>query len=304
MFRKCVHTWEERESRVSIKSPLSGAEIGYSTQTKENQKLVISVSGAYRRGVRVNVNGVQKARLPPHASEFEEHILDLGNWTLGIHLIEAVWDNYDDDVGEVEKGARGGGVLADSVAVLVHSVEDRVLPDYFGGFNCPFTTRPLNSTPISVMRSVSHDVGFGRGQWQEYRTCLNVWMKMHPTSSAGLYELGKLAEVQNELEEAIALYRSAADLSYPLIRDRLAELSQLAHHESEKSVCTWNSTLESTMSGWGLGEEESMRNDSDDGVSCRLGQRGRCTTPNDAKADLFLSVILVARHDSTLFCQV
>ena len=317
---------------ILVKHPGNGSAMAFGSD-EARAMVVVSLYGTQGKAVRIDVDAIEWAQLPPGAVEGVDHVADLGMWDSGIHLIEVFWiEDQDNDP---------RGLLATSVEILVYHSRDGRLPgesnlkdardardDSSGFFRCPFAFEPFasktgwdwdwdsDSDSNSVVQvSKREDIGFGRGKWHEYRACLSVWMELHPHSSAGLYELGKLAEAHGDWNDAIALYRQAMDLGWTNMDGRLAELTQLAADDliRNRRACTWNSSEESAELGWGLGPEEAMQSQGDvngdgdgdaDAGACHGGQQGRHKSTDYSKHQLYLSVILVGRHDNTHFCQV
>lgn len=284
---------------IQVKSPRNGAAIELGGE-EGSTKLVITLGGARGKPVRIDIDGTEWATLPSDSPQGVDFVVGGGGmWPIGIHQIEIFW--VPDEKNDPK------GVLVSALQVLVYDGRSGRLPVMMNDtpeMQCPLSL--LDDSVAGAAQGGSTDVGLGLGKWKEYRECLEAFMELHPHCAAGLHELGKLSEAHGEWDEAIELYSRAFKLGWPRMDERLAELIKLAYEKKQRPECSWRASEESRSKGWGLGSEEADHSHIGfvgQDERCKAGT-GQCWPESVAKrAELYLSVILVGRHDNTLFCQ-
>jgi len=276
-----------------IDEPRSGSCFEYGT----SMRIVARMARALDIDIRIDVDRKELTRLDPGFHE-RDIFWDRDRWTPGVHIIEVWLEDFDaapplpapdsetleaEDPPEVRQK---GTLLAES-HILVHDSSHLNLPHCgeHGSktWHCPLAVhRPY---PIDDNETARAIVGYGHSNWHEFAECMRVWQVAYPDAKAAAkFELGKLEDARGHWDTALSLYREAGEGGMGLFPERIQELERLHEEQQNAPHCHWEETERRDRLGYGLGADEAVEG-------------------AESKGDLYLSVVLVTRHDNTQYCQ-
>ena len=160
--------------------------------------------------------------------------------------------------------------------VVAHfMVADVFLNEVPGEFDCAVEFAVLDHERQGHVKLSEHDV------WRRHKQCLHVFTDMFPTCWQAQYLYGKIFDALGQWKEAAARYRFAADanvnqvVNSSFFKEKAAIMQAFDESERNRKIqsCRW---IQSNIS------DASIMDDVE---------------------DLYLSIIMVSRHDSTEFCQ-
>jgi len=140
--------------------------------------------------------------------------------------------------------------------------------------------------------------GLGFEKWKNMRACLHGFVQRHPTSGGAQMQLASLDAAHGWWRAAAARYAHAAQVDAVAAaiieqQNRLREVLALEQQHAQRPNCTWNSYAH--CSGPPGEATCKRRGDSHDA--------GIADVVSEGDADMFLSIIMVTRHDNTQYCQ-
>jgi hypothetical protein len=191
-------------------------------------------------------------------------------WRPGIHTISALVVAWSPSISADVHDTMLGNEIA--VHIMVADALSDEIPEEF---RCDMllSVDHLGISPV--------DSGSLYNAWHQQQRCLRIFTDMFPSCWQAQYMYGKIFDARGLWAEAAARYRFAADAGV----EQVANASLLAG-------------MAATMLG--LDESERVRT----AQTCRWVRRNVSDAPlTDDVEDLYLSVVMVGRHDGTEFCQ-
>ncbi|EKX48248.1 hypothetical protein GUITHDRAFT_136770 [Guillardia theta CCMP2712] len=176
--------------------------------------------------------------------------------------------------------SRGTQLYKESIFVMIANVEHRGL----NNITC-------EAMGIQRAEALQARAGFGSSKWEEMRHCLFHFLSLWPDNDAANFHLARLMEAEGDFEAAGSRYGLVVEHGVTQLQSRVREVELLALQERDRRSCTWRS----------LG-------------TCEAGADESCPSRQSIEdveiskivntSSMYLSVIMVTRHDNTQFCQV
>mmetsp|Transcript_42166 Transcript_42166/g.98897 ORF Transcript_42166/g.98897 Transcript_42166/m.98897 type:complete len:655 (+) Transcript_42166:116-2080(+) len=257
---------------VAIESPPSG--LSTPDSSAEGNPIRITINGGDLQSLGftliVFVNGLKwTSGTQNHASFIAPHA-----WPPSVHSIRAV----------VADGS-GNNITASGASFLVYDPNSSEL-------------RELACKGFATSDREETQVGFDVEKWRDMRACLTAFAEKYK-SSAAVFQLALIDEAEGLWEQAAQRFASAGAMGYQhakgsaWLQHKIEELRQIQAEEKQKPSCSWRSFAQcSSADSQTCRDRESLQ---DVGIAPVLDQ--------DEDADLYLSIIMVTRHDNTQFCQ-
>eukprot|EP00960_Hanusia_phi_P052977 761776-Hanusia_phi.AAC.2 len=133
--------------------------------------------------------------------------------------------------------------------------------------------------------------GFGASKWKDMKRCLLGFLAVWPENDAANYHMARLMEAEGEFDLALVRYHMLLEHGFTQMQQRIRDVERLAAQEKDRARCSWRSI--------GTCEEEEVETC----PSRRSVEDVRISEVVNSSS-LYLSVIMVTRHDNTQFCQV
>ena len=175
-----------------------------------------------------------------------------------------------------------------NLASLIASYFLVVEPETMQPFDC------LQAYPH--IRNDEYVPGLGSFVWKRYELCLAEFLQAFQPANDLRLEYCKVLEISGLWAEATRCYNeslSSEQRQNSLVAEKLDSLLTLTEQQSQRDSCIWERT-DRCQQGHG---QQGQDND-----SCQ-GGHDHAPLVNDEE-DLYLSVIMVSRHDNTQYCQV
>lgn len=229
------------------------------------------------------------------------HIIAPGPWPPGIHTVFASLLVSEIEHGAVTNRARQGQMPTSASSHFI--IIDRH-PHTLTNMSCSEDLSAEGRAGAGKRGAEERDTvdaaesrpGFGYGKWQEMRECLNGFLKRFPACAGAHIQLASLDAAHGLWQAAAERYAHASQMEAAAAtvveqQQRQAEMLSLQQEHTEK--CAWRSYTQ--CSGPPDARTCKARNSSmEAGVAALVGE---------GEADMFLSIIMVGRHDNTQYCQ-
>jgi hypothetical protein len=140
--------------------------------------------------------------------------------------------------------------------------------------------------------------GFGFDKWRNMRDCLNGFIRRYPAAAGAHMQLASLDAAHGHWRAAAQRYTHAAKVEAAAAtvieqQQRLSEVLSLEQQQQQRPSCSWKSYTQCSGPP-GDGTCTTRQTTQDAGVAGVVAEQD---------SDMFLSIIMVTRHDNTQYCQ-